>query len=258
MKIGFFDSGLGGLTVFNKAIKNIHADYIYIADNKNTPYGIKPKEEVIEYILKSVKILVDLKCDIIVIACNTATSIAIKTLRAIYNDVCIIGTEPAVKVAVNENYLNKKILVSATTMTLKEEKLNNLIKNLEAEDFVEKVALDKLVEFAENGEVNNDIIKEYLISKFLGYNLNEFSHLVLGCTHFPLFEKHLKEILPQHIQIVDGSDGIVKNIRKKVEDKNLKENNISTVKLLLTNESNNFVENFKRISGVDDIVIEVV
>lgn len=258
MKIGFFDSGLGGLTVFNKAIKNIRADYIYIADNKNTPYGIKQKEEVMEYILKNVKVLVDFKCDIIVIACNTATSIAIKTLRELYNNICIIGTEPAIKVAVNENYLNKKILVSATTMTLKEEKLNNLIKNLEVEELVEKVALDKLVEFVENNEMNDNLIKQYLNSKFEGYNLNEFSHLVLGCTHFPLFKKYFREILPQHIQIVDGSDGIVKNMGKKVEGKKLEENNISTVKLLLTKESDTFVKNFERISGIEDIVVEVI
>ena len=87
MKIGFFDSGLGGLTVFNKVMKNIKADYIYLADNKNSPYGIKTKKEVVSYAKKNVQTLVDIGCEIIVIACNTATSVAIDDLRKMYKNI---------------------------------------------------------------------------------------------------------------------------------------------------------------------------
>ena len=257
MKIGFFDSGLGGLTVFNKVINDISADYVYLADNKNAPYGIKEKKEVLEYIDKCVKKLIELKCDIIVIACNSATSIAINELRDKYKDVCIIGTEPAVKVAVDEHYLNKKILVSATTMTINQEKLNNLIKDLEVEDIVEKLALDKLVEFAECGIFDGKEVEDYINYNFSKYNLNEFSHLVLGCTHFPLFIDTFKKILPSHIHIVDGSDGILKNIHTKMEEKNLQESKFSC-KLIMTKASDVFISSFKNISKISDFEVEVI
>ena len=85
MKIGFFDSGLGGITVLNEALKeNIKAEYIYLADNKNTPYGIKDKNEVKKYIFQNIEFLVKNGCEIIVIACNTATALCIKELRKKY------------------------------------------------------------------------------------------------------------------------------------------------------------------------------
>ena len=103
MKIGFFDSGLGGITVLNEALKeNIKAEYIYLADNKNTPYGIKDKNEVKKYVFQNIDFLVKNGCKIIVIACNTATALCIKELRKKYQNICFIGTEPAVKVAADD------------------------------------------------------------------------------------------------------------------------------------------------------------
>ena len=81
MKIGFFDSGLGGTTVLVEALKEIKAEYIYIADNKNSPYGIKDVNKVKSYIFSNIYTLVNMGCEIIVFACNTATSIAINELR---------------------------------------------------------------------------------------------------------------------------------------------------------------------------------
>ncbi len=258
MKIGFFDSGLGGLSIFNKALDKINANYIYLADNKNAPYGIKSTDDVIRYVLKCIDILVNLKCEIIVVACNSATSIAINEVRKKYKNVCIIGTEPAVKVAVDEGYLNKKILVSATTLTLREEKLNNLIKNLNIEDKVEKVALDKLVTFAESGQKDMSKVEEYLKRQLKNYNLNEFSHLVLGCTHFPLYMEQIKNIVPNNIHVIDGSDGVVNNLSRKIIELNLNQEETLNVKLLLTKPSELFVDNFKRISNLNDLEVCVV
>ena len=122
MKIGIFDSGLGGITVFKEILnQNIKADFFYLADNKNIPYGIKDKNEVKELIEKNIKYLIDIGCQIIVIACNTATALSINLLRKKYPNIIFIGTEPAVKVAADDK--NKtKILVTATSITLKEEK----------------------------------------------------------------------------------------------------------------------------------------
>ena len=87
--------------------KNIKADYIYFADNLNNPYGIKTKNEIKNITKNNVRKIIEMGVDIIVIACNTATSVAIEELRGIYKDKYIIGTEPAVKVAADKNIENK-------------------------------------------------------------------------------------------------------------------------------------------------------
>ena len=149
--IGIFDSGIGGLTVLEKIIEKMPNErYIYYADKKNAPYGTKHKEKVKEYIEEIIKFFISKDVKAIVIACNTATSIAIKDLRKKYT-IPIIGIEPAVKPAI-ENRENKKVLVMATPTTIKEEKLNNLLEKLNAKEYGDLIAMPKLVEFAENNE----------------------------------------------------------------------------------------------------------
>ena len=125
MKIGFFDSGIGGLTVLSEALKRLpHHEYLYYADTEHAPYGKRPKEEVLMYVLEAVDFLVQQGAQMIVIACNTATSIAITTLREKY-DIPIIGMEPAVKPAIEcVSDGSKRVLVTATPLTLKEEKMH--------------------------------------------------------------------------------------------------------------------------------------
>ncbi len=131
MKIGFFDSGIGGLTVLSEAIKRLpNHEYLYYADTLHAPYGPKPKEEVRGYVFEAIEFLVQQGAQIIVIACNTATSIAIEELRTKYS-IPIIGMEPAVKPAIHlKDEMKKRVLVTATPLTLKEEKLHRLIQRV--------------------------------------------------------------------------------------------------------------------------------
>ena len=253
MKIGFFDSGLGGITVLKEALKqNVNAEIIYLADNKNTPYGIKDKKQVKEYIYDNIIYLVDLGCDIIVIACNTATALCIKYLRKKFNNVCFIGTEPAVKIAADD-INSKRILVTATTITLKEEKLKNLITNLHIADKVDLLALDRLVTFAEIAS-SKEIVEEYLKEKFIKYDFTKYSHIVLGCTHFPLFKDVFEKVLP-NIKVIDGSKGVINNLKTKIN--NLKLNNSTlSITLALTKKDDNFVNNFEILlkKDIDNII----
>lgn len=270
MKVGFFDSGLGGLTIFKEAIKKVNAKYMYLGDNKNAPYGIKEKEEVKEYIFDNIGFLINSGCDVIVVACNTATSIAINELREKYPNICIIGTEPAVKKAVEECN-QKRILVCATSITVKEGKLKELIKKLDVEDIVDVIALDKLVEFAESKSINllsdknNEEVESYLKERLSKYNISNYSHAVLGCTHFPLFKKEFENILGKSINVIDGSIGVVNNLASKIEilDKNYKNKNvknienIQSVQLIITKESDVFISKFKDITGLSDFEVIV-
>lgn len=223
--IGIFDSGIGGLTVLNKIIKILpNEKYIYYADTVNVPYGTKPKEEVKKYINAAVDFLINKKVKAIVIACNTATSIAIKDLRNKYN-IPIIGIEPAAKPAV-ENRRNKKVLIMATPTTIKEEKLKDLLDKLKAGKIVDLIAMPKLVEFAEKGEFTTKRVKAYIQEELEKYNLKDYSELVLGCTHFPFFKKILSEIFPKDIQIIDGSLGVANRLKSILEENELQGNNV--------------------------------
>lgn len=253
MKIGFFDSGLGGITVFNEALsQNINANFLYLADNKNSPYGIKDKGEVKNYIIRNVEYLINNNCDIIVIACNTATALCIKDLRKRFNNVCLIGTEPAVKIAADDSN-RKRILVTATTITLKEEKLKNLITNLHITDKVDLLPLDRLVIFAESSSSKKEV-EEYLKEKLKKYDFTKYSHIVLGCTHFPLFKDVFEKVLP-NIKVIDGSKGIINNLKEKINNLKLNDSNLS-ITLALTKKDNEFVNNFKQLvkNNIDSII----
>ena len=156
MKIGFYDSGLGGIKTLKDIIDmGLEEEIYFLADEKNKPYGIKSPEEVKKIAKENVQLLVDLGCEIVVVACNTATSVAITNLRQKFSDVEIIGTEPAVKPAIDEG-LGKKVLVIATTITVKGEKLKKLIKKLHTEGKVDLLAADKLVTLIEDENYLNN------------------------------------------------------------------------------------------------------
>ena len=222
--IGVFDSGIGGLSVLKQIIKILpNEKYIYYADVDNVPYGLKSNEQILEYVKKAVNFLISKKAKAIVIACNTATSVAINKLREDYS-IPIIGIEPAIKPAV-ENRKNKKVLLMATPVTVKGEKVKALIQKLNAENIVELMAMPELVTFAEKGEFETDEVKEYILKKIEKINLDEYSYLVLGCTHFPYFKPILKTIFPENICIIDGSIGVANRLRETLKNNQLLGNN---------------------------------
>jgi len=222
--IGVFDSGIGGLTVLKKIIEILpNEKYIYYADTDNVPYGTKPKEEVKEYINKAVEFLILKNVKAIVIACNTATSVAVKDLRSEYS-IPIIGIEPAAKPAV-ENRGEKRVLIMATPTTIKEEKLKYLLEELNATEYVDLVAMPKLVEFAESGDFKSNRVKEYIQDELKEYDLEKYSELVLGCTHFPFFKEILSEVFLKDTQIIDGSLGVANRLKNILEEKDIIGNN---------------------------------
>jgi glutamate racemase len=216
MKIAFFDSGIGGLTVLHEAIKKLPEEqYVYFGDSLNAPYGTKTREKIKMLVFQAVDFLVkqhELKA--LVLACNTATSIVIDDLRKTYS-FPIIGMEPAVKPAIRES-LEKKVIVSATDLTLKEEKLRKLVKNLNATDKVDYLSLQGLVTFAENFDFYSPAVIEYLQKQFAGYDWHQYEALVLGCTHFIYYKNIIQELLPDRIQIIDGNVGTVKQLETQI------------------------------------------
>lgn len=216
--IGVFDSGIGGLSVLSKIVEILpNEEYIYYADTNHVPYGTKTNEQIKEYVKEAIQFLIQKNVKTIVIACNTATSIAIEYLRKEYS-IPIIGIEPAAKPAV-ENRNNKKVLLMATPVTVREEKLKELLKTVDTSHSVDLIAMPGLVQFAEKQDFTSKDVEDYIKKQLKDYNLKEYSELVLGCTHFPFFKYILSKVLPKGIQIIDGSVGVANRLKSVLQNK---------------------------------------
>lgn len=205
------DSGIGGLSVLSYAMKMFpKAHYIYYADTDNVPYGTKTKEEIIKYTDCAADFLVKKGVSAIVVACNTATSMAIAYLREKYRGVYIVGMEPAVKLAAHD-HAGERILICATPLTIGGEKLHSLIEHNFEKDCLmpDLVALPKLVTYAENGIFDKSTVCGYF-SEVFGDKRN-YSSIVLGCTHFIYFKDSFIDFFGK-CDIIDGTVGTVNRL----------------------------------------------
>lgn len=214
MRIGFFDSGVGGVTVLAEALRRLPGeDFLYYADTLHVPYGEKPKDEVFGYISAAVEQMLATGMKALVIACNTATSIAAAQLRQRYS-FPIIGMEPAVKPAVLQNAdREKRVLVLATRLTLKEAKFKQLVSAVDQKHIVDFLALPGLVELAEQGIYGGPWAEEYLREEFGVLHLDQYGTVVLGCTHFPYFQETLRWLLPRDTDLIDGAEGTIRHLK---------------------------------------------
>lgn len=236
MRIGFFDSGIGGLTVLGHALKILpFADYIYYADIEHLPYGEKTKSEVKQYVQKGMDYMAEIKVDAVVIACNTATGVADMKLRKNYS-FPIIGMEPAVKPAVAYcKERGKKVLVLATSLTLREEKFHKLIHRLDATEMVDTIALGGLVKFAEQFEFDSLGVYQYLQKEFASLEIPDYGAVVLGSTHFPLFNKVLQQLFTKETVFFDGSAGTTNHLANILKQKGVASSLDDKIKFVITN-----------------------
>jgi glutamate racemase len=232
--IGFFDSGVGGISVLKEAVKLLpNENFIYFGDSKNAPYGTRKVEEVKRLTFNAVDFLLSKGVKSIVIACNTATSAAIEDLRSNYTEVPIIGIEPALKPAVELNRKGK-IIIMATPMTLAETKFNNLMKSYKNKAEIEPLPCAGLVELIEQGVIEGELVNSYLKEKLASFLEGEISSVVLGCTHYPFIKNELSKVLNSTSSIIDGSLGTAKQLKRQLEtmDALNPQNNKGTVDII--------------------------
>lgn len=220
-KIGVFDSGIGGLTTLEE-IKNIlpNEDYIFYADSKNNPYGEKTKEELCNITENIVNNLLKYDVKLIVIACNTATTNCIEYLRNKFPDMIFIGTEPAIKVACDNNY--KNTLVMATPGTISSDRIQELVeKNKKENEKIYLVPCDGLANAIETN--NKEKIDELLHKNLDKYKNYKIDAIVLGCTHYPIIKDKIQEMF-KNATLIDGNKGVAKQVKKQLEIHNLLNN----------------------------------
>ena len=206
--IGIFDSGIGGTSIW-KAIHNLlpNEQTIYLADSKNAPYGLKSKAEIIALCKKNTDLLIEMGCKLIVVACNTATTNAIQELRAEYT-IPFIGIEPAIKPAATHS-LTQTIGILATKGTLNSELFNKTAEKYQDIKIVEQIG-HGLVQLIENGDINSPEMTRLLHSYLTPMIEANIDYLVLGCSHYPYLIPQIKQILPEHIHIIDSGEAVAK------------------------------------------------
>jgi glutamate racemase len=220
-KIGVLDSGIGGLTTLDEITKLLpNEDYIYYADSKNNPYGEKTKEELFNIVDNIVKYFLSEDVKLIVIACNTATTKCIEDLRKKYKDVLFVGTEPAIKVACDNNY--KNTLVMATPGTIDSDRTHELITKYRKSDesfiLLSCEGLANAIEKQDADKINN------LLNKLLKpYEFTNIDAVVLGCTHYPLISELIKSKI-KNAKLIDGNIGVAKRVKSVLTENNLLNN----------------------------------
>lgn len=220
--IGFMDSGVGGLSVLKEAIRILpNEDFIYYGDSKNAPYGNKTKEDIKMLTFAAVEHLMEKDIKALVVACNTATSAAIRALRLKYSDIPIIGIEPAVKPAVVCNQ-GGRIIVMATSTTIKQPKFKKLIDTYKDEAEIVPLACEGLMEFVEYGNFDSNILNGYLQKNLWPLVKENTDSIVLGCTHYPFLIPQIKEFLGnRNIMLIDGSKGTSSQLKRKLKEEGL-------------------------------------
>lgn len=212
--IGIIDSGIGGVTIFREILKSIpKGRFIYYSDSINNPYGDKSKKEILDILDNVVTKLIDMGCTIIVIACNTASSIGVSYLREKYRKILFIATEPAYKM-VHDYNPQGKTLVMATRGTIESEKFIELYHKYDNHNTIllSCIGLAELIE-------NNQDVRKYL-NELLG-KYKDIDNVVLGCTHYPLIKSEIKKILGDVI-FYDGSKGVTKELLRVLKMHNIK------------------------------------
>lgn len=215
--IGVFDSGIGGTSIWS-AIHNLlpNEKTIYLADSKNAPYGQKTKEQIVALSKKNVDFLLEMKCKLIVVACNTATTNAIRELRNDY-DIPFIGIEPAIKPAAN-NSKTQVIGILATKGTLNSELFNKTAEMFQNTTIIEQVGYG-LVQLIEDGNLYSPEMTQLLESYLQPMIDANIDYLVLGCSHYPYLIPQIKKILPEHIQIIDSGEAVARQTQNILRDK---------------------------------------
>lgn len=241
MKVGVFDSGLGGLTVVQAIAKSFKgAEIIYIADTKFAPYGEKSKDEILKQSFNITNYLIkEHSIDALVVACNTATSAAIKELREIFPTLIIVGTEPGLKPAIVKTE-SKKIGVLATYATLNGEKYKLLLNRLGTENSVEfyEQACVGLVQQIEDGKINDEKTQEMLKNWLEPMKQNGVDTIVFGCTHYPLISDLVKQIMGDDIYLIETGSAIAKRLSELSINSGFCSDEELTIKLYYTNMIN--------------------
>ncbi|NOZ07546.1 MAG: glutamate racemase [FCB group bacterium] len=211
--IGIFDSGLGGLTVLQAMVKLLPQEsYLYFGDTAHVPYGSKSNETVLKYADQITEFLIRQKVKLIVVACNTASSVALTGLKKKY-DIPIIGVvEPAVRRAA-ELTKSRTIGVIGTRATIRSGSYQNLIQRELPEARTIAKACPLFVSLVEEGWENTAVAREVAGVYLSDILKNGMDTLILGCTHYPVLMPTIREIVTDKVNLISSGEAVAQTVR---------------------------------------------
>ena len=214
--IAVFDSGVGGIGVLREVKRLLpHENLLYFGDGAMAPYGEKPKEVIRELVFHHASSLLS-RAKALVLACNTATAVGAEALRGAYPAVPIVGMEPAIKPALGVAR-HPRILILATPTTLREAKLNALLRRYADRAVFDKCPAPRLVSFVEAGLFGGPEVDRYLqeiLAPFSGACRPDA--VVLGCTHFPFAKAAILRYFGTDMPLFDGAEGTAKELLRRL------------------------------------------
>lgn len=242
--IGVFDSGVGGVSVLRDLVRLLPRErFIYYGDNKNAPYGTRSEEEIRALSLDVANWLLGRDIKAMLVACNTATSAAVATLRERLS-IPVVGMEPALKPAY-ELHADGKILVLATPATLRQAKFHRLYERYG--EHAVALPCPELVEFVESGRCEGAEIDAYLARRFADVQGEKLAAAVLGCTHFSFLKKALGRALPG-VPLLDGNEGSARRLEYLLrENGTLREDGEGSVEFFTSGDEDVFLPLMRRL-----------
>lgn len=236
--IGIFDSGIGGLTVANHIQKIMPGEnLIYFGDTEHLPYGEKSEDAVRHFSEEIASFLASKKCKAIVIACNTASSLAYDTVRALLpEDIIVWNVIDPVVDTVSSAPSKTNIGVIGTRATIRSQIYSKKLKEKNPELIVKEMATPLFAPMIEEGFFNNQISKTIIASYLSQDNLKDIDQLILACTHYPLIESAIDTYYQGEVKIINSAALVAEGLKKILAEKEL------------LNESNQKVEHHFYIS----------
>ena len=219
--IGVFDSGYGGLTILEKIREKMpEYDYIYLGDNARTPYGTRSFEVVYEFTLQAVEKLFHLGCPLVILACNTASAKALRTIQQINLPVIdpnrrVLGVIRPTAECIGQLTQTRHVGILATTGTIKSDSYKLEVNKLYPDVTVVGEACPMWVPLVENNEFDSKGA-DYFVQKHINQLLEkdpDIDTLILGCTHYPLLMKKIREFTPEHIKIVPQGEYVANSLQ---------------------------------------------
>ncbi|KXH87279.1 glutamate racemase [Sporosarcina sp. HYO08] len=220
--IGVIDSGVGGLTVVKRMLESLpNEPIIYIGDDARCPYGPRTPEEVITFTMEMANALQAMGIKMLVIACNTATAVALDKVRSHFTFPVIGVIDPGARAAVKETD-SRKIAVLATSGTIQSGAYQQAIHDHLPTATIHALACPEFVPLVESGQYKSAYAGNVVQSGLQSLVGKEFDTAILGCTHYPLLKNHIQNALPEGVKIISSAVETVHDIEKTLRDCNLK------------------------------------
>jgi len=240
--IGIFDSGIGGLTIAHALKKKLpNENIIYFGDTKHLPYGEKSKTAIQNFSKKITQFLLEKKCKAIIIACNSASSVAYECVKEITENTPVFNVIKPVVAEVVKQCSDYNIGVIGTKATIQSNTYEKKIKALCSSAKISSLATPLLAPMIEEGFINEDISHTIIANYLSNKQLADIDHLILACTHYPLIHQEIKDYYKGTVNVIDSANIVVEHIYKQLKNDNLlNENNQTEHHFYVSNYTESF------------------